>query len=157
MNLLCRPVTGLVMGSIWTQRMSKRSKNLIFIYEKSDITYDVSSNLVRLYMNRCIIDEDDEFEILGVIQFIDENSWTQYGDTFGHDMFGYLETKIDMHSNIASKLMKRSFTAQNLDTHLIVGLPIPLILDNFVFTVHRTERSRYWRDELPLVIEHIGE
>ena len=81
MNSLFSPVTDLVLSSILAQRMSKRSKNLIFISEKSDIKYDVSSNLVRLYMNRSIIDEDDQFEILGFIQFTDKKSWTQYGNT----------------------------------------------------------------------------
>ena len=154
MNLLCRPVTGSVHGFIWNQRMLKRSKNLIFIDEKSDIKYDVSSNLVRLYMNRSIIDEDDEFEILGVIEFISENSWTQYGHTFDGDMVGYLKTKIEKYLNITSEVMIRSIGAQNLDTHLIVGLPIPHILqergslDRFLWT----ERSRYWNDDLPILV-----
>ena len=134
--------------------MSKRSKNLIFIDEKSDIKYDVSSNLVRLYMNRSIIDEDDEFEILGVIEFISENSWTQYGHTFDYDISGYLKTKIEKYLNITSEVMIRSIGAQNLDTHLIVGLPIPHILqergslDRFLWT----ERSRYWNDDLPILV-----
>ena len=46
--------------------MSKQSKNLVFILDESETKYDISSNLVRLYMNRCIIDEDAQFEILGV-------------------------------------------------------------------------------------------
>ena len=148
MNLLCRPVTGSVQSFIWNLRMSKRSKNLIFIAERSDINYDVSSNLVRLYMNRSIIDEDDEFEILGVIQIVDPESWTQYGHTFGYDMMGYLKMKMVNHSNIASDVMKRSFRAQKIDAHLIVGLPIPHILDGFLWT----ERSRYWSDDLPHLV-----
>ena len=108
--------------------MSKRSKSLIFISEKSDINYDVSSNLVRLYMNRSIIDEDDQFEILGVIQIDDQKSWTQYGHTFGYDMRSYLKTKIDKHLNVTSQVMKRSFSlverfrAQNLATVMLVTL-----------------------------------
>merc|ERR1711911_247104 len=84
-------------------------------------------------MNRSIIDEDDEFEVLGVIQLIDETPWTQYGHTFGYDMIGYLKMKMVNHSVIASEVMKRSFRAKNLDTHLIVGLPIPHILDGFLW------------------------
>ena len=127
--------------------MSKLSKNLIFISEKSEIKYDVSSNLVRLYMNRSIIDEDDQFEILDVIQFIDTKSWKYY--MRNDDMRSCLKRKIDKHSNIASEVMKRSFRAQNLETHLIVGFPIPRILDGFLWT----ERSRYYRVDLPLLIE----
>ena len=46
--------------------MRSNSKNLIFIFEETDTKYDVSSKLVRLYMNRFIVDEDAEFEILGL-------------------------------------------------------------------------------------------
>ena len=134
---------------------------MIFIFEKSDIHYDVSSNLVRLYMNRSIIDEDGEFEILGVIQFIDEISWNQFGHTFDYDMLGYLKTKIGKHLNIASEVMNRSFRTKNLDTHLIVGLPIPHILRSFSGSSRIndisdgflwSERSRYWNDDLPHLI-----
>ena len=151
--------------------MLKRSKNLIFIDEKSDINYDVSSNLVRLYMNRSIIDEDDEFEILGVVQFVDNESWTQgseirpgiirgrfihysqydlYQHYGGNDIMEYLKRKINKHSNIASEVMKRSFRAQKSDTHLIVGVPIPHKLDGFLWT------ERWWKNNLPhLVAESI--
>ena len=49
--------------------MFEKSKNLVFIFDENEAKYDISSNLVRLYMNRCIIDEDEQFEILGVSRF----------------------------------------------------------------------------------------
>ena len=92
--------------------MSKRPKNLILIFEKGKIKYDVSSNLVRLYMNRCIIAEEDQFEILGVVK-IGQNSWTKYS------WKNAFERKIAMHAKVASKIIKKSDHMQKQDTHLI--------------------------------------
>jgi len=98
------------------------SKNLIFIMiEEKDITYDVSSNFVRLYMNRCIIDEDDQFEILGVVCLIYDDFYNPYG--LG---MPYLEGTITDGIKMASEILNKSFESRNYETHLIVGLPIPL-------------------------------
>ena len=40
------------------------------------------------------------------------------------------------------------FRSLNLDIHLIVGFPIPHILDGFLWT----ERSRYYSDDLPNLV-----
>ena len=104
--------------------MPKRSKNLIFVIEES--SYHVSSNLVRLYMNRCIIEEDGQFEILGVIQFTDKYSPTTV------DLRMYPEAKrrkINNGSDLASDLWKLlaelptglTFAGYN-ETHLIAGV-----------------------------------
>ena len=103
-------------------------------------------------MNRSIIDEDAEFEILGVVEFIDTKSWKGYGNTFRYDMLSYLKTKIHKHLNFASGVMMRSFGAQNLDTHLIVGLPIPHIWGHPRGESLWTERSRYCSHYLPLLV-----
>ena len=98
------------------------SKNLIIILiEEKDITYDVSSNLVRLYMNRCVIDEDDQFEILGVVCLIYDDFYNPYGLEMP-----YLEGTITDGIKVASEILNKSFEARKYETHLIVGLPIPL-------------------------------
>ena len=95
-----------------TQRMSKRSKNLIFIFNKTDVDYDNSSSLVRLYMNRGIIYEDDQFEILGVGNLISKTN-------------GNIESRfqkiIEKHASISSRILNNSFRLKNADIHLIVG------------------------------------
>ena len=38
-------------------------QNLILFFEEKNDVLDISSKLVRLYMNRCLISEDDQSEI----------------------------------------------------------------------------------------------
>ena len=46
--------------------MEKRNRNIILFFEENDNVKCISSNMVRLYMNRFIIDEEERFEITGV-------------------------------------------------------------------------------------------
>ena len=62
----------LVMGS-WLSRepqkmtqMKKTKQNLILFFEENEDIKDISSNLVRFYMNRSVIDEEDQTEISDV-------------------------------------------------------------------------------------------
>ena len=92
--------------------MSKRSKNLIFIFNETDVDYDNSSSLVRLYMNRGIINEDDQFEILGV-GYLRSKTNGNIESSF--------EKIIEMHANISSRILNNSMKLKNADIHLIVG------------------------------------
>ena len=46
--------------------MHRRNRNIIFFFEENDNVRCISSKMVRLYMNRFIIDEEERFEISGV-------------------------------------------------------------------------------------------
>ena len=46
--------------------MHRRNRNIILFFEENDNARSISSKMVRLYMNRFIIDEEQRFEITGV-------------------------------------------------------------------------------------------
>ena len=46
--------------------MPIRKQNLFLFFEENEFEFDISSNLVRLSMNRFTIDEEAQFEIIGV-------------------------------------------------------------------------------------------
>lgn len=96
--------------------MSKLSKYLIFIFEESEIKHDVSSNLVRLYMNRFIVDEDAEYEICGIHHIEKTNSKVK-------DIDKIIATKIDKHERISSKIVSKAAIANDSDVHIITGVP----------------------------------
>ena len=48
--------------------MEPKKQNLIIFFEENDDEKDISSNLVRLYMNRFIINEEDQCEVSGVYE-----------------------------------------------------------------------------------------
>ena len=46
--------------------MGQRDRNIILFFEENENVKSISSKMVRLYMNRFIIDEEERFEITGV-------------------------------------------------------------------------------------------
>ena len=97
--------------------MSKLSKYLIFIFEESEIKHDVSSNLVRLYMNRFIVDEDAKYEICGIHHIEKTNSKVK-------DIDKIIAMKIDKHERISSKIVSKAAIANDSDVHIITGVPL---------------------------------
>ena len=47
-------------------KMERKKQNLILFYEENNDEKDISSKLVRLYMNRFLIGEEDQSELSGV-------------------------------------------------------------------------------------------
>ena len=46
--------------------MERKKQNLILFYEENNDEKDISSKLVRLYMNRFLVGEEDQSELSGV-------------------------------------------------------------------------------------------
>ena len=68
-------------------------------------------------MNRLIIEEDDKFDVLGVVQYIDEKSHQE----------AVFSIKIVNAVDLAFEVLKKSLAAQIVEnhvTHLFVGSPI---------------------------------
>ena len=102
--------------------MRSNSKNLIFIFEETDTKYDVSSKLVRLYMNRFIVDEDAEFEILGLsrIKFEREPRFKR------NDLDKMIAMKIEKHDKIFAKLIAKEGVPKDAEIHILAGMPIQI-------------------------------
>ena len=56
--------------------MKKTKQNLILFFEETNDVIDINSKLIRLYMNRSVIDEEDQSEIsqIHVLSKSDENA-----------------------------------------------------------------------------------
>ena len=106
--------------------MSEKSKNLILIFDKCEIKYDLSSNLVRQYMNRIVIDEEAQFEVLDLFKFkskIFPKKMRYYNSDYIERM---IESKIEKHDNISAEILKdkeKELIHENPEIHLIVGFP----------------------------------
>ena len=58
--------------------MERKTQNLFIFFEETDDEKDISSKLVRLYMNRFVIDEEDQTEIIGVYNLAKPNANTSF-------------------------------------------------------------------------------
>ena len=50
--------------------MTPTKQNLFLFFEENEVQFLIDRKLVKLYMNRCIIDEDANFEIIGVYELL---------------------------------------------------------------------------------------
>ena len=65
--------------------MHRRNRNIILFFEENENVRSITSKMVRLYMNRFIIDEEQRFEITGVFNLAKVPKLTvERGDTY-HD------------------------------------------------------------------------
>ena len=46
--------------------MQKSKQNLFLFFEENELEFEISSSLVKLSMNRFVVDEDDQFEVMGI-------------------------------------------------------------------------------------------
>ena len=84
--------------------MMNRRKNLFLFYELNEDEKTYHSNLVRLYTNPLIIDEDHQIEILGICHL---ENWTNF------------YCNISIVSNLLQN--SRDYITQNSDIHFIYG------------------------------------
>ena len=95
--------------------MEKSAKNLVFIFNENDMKYDISSNLVHLYMNAGIINEENQFEIIGIHHYnnpLITSDYSYYNNNYFNKMAALIFEKIVATNGIG-----------NEDTHVIAGLP----------------------------------
>ena len=104
--------------------MSGRKQDLIIFFDenKRDFCdeYEIKNRLVRLYMNRFIIDEDDETEIIDVHE-IRERTWKEHEDCFFKTLNMTKqkeEPNTDMHFIIPFSIVHDGIFARNNRDHL---------------------------------------
>ena len=54
--------------------IERKKQNLILVYEENNDEKDISSRLVRWYMNRFLIGEEDQSEVTGVYALVQPNT-----------------------------------------------------------------------------------
>ena len=118
---------------------SGRKQNIILFFEENEDYNIINSRLVRLYMNRFTVDENDATEVIGVHN-IKKKTWEEYKECFEQSL-----------------VTARKIETPRTDTHLILadstindGLNYEygrLKISYLTFQLHqliaRHQRSRY--------------
>ena len=104
--------------------MAPSRQNLFLFFEENERKTTIDRNLVRLYANRCIIDEDDGFEICGVYE-LDNVSDLMY-DIMNplYRTHAYQRTlKESNDRNILSDAFEKAHVneSNSIDSHFIIG------------------------------------
>ena len=111
------------MLSLLTQRMMPRSQNLFLFFEDYEMQNIIDTKLMKLYMNRCVI-EEGYFDIRGVyqLQFVEDRLFTQF-----HSLYGYSDKRRDKKEDADRKIfveaLKKASSIENdfTDNHFIIG------------------------------------
>ena len=109
-------------------KMHRRNRNIILFYEENENARSISSKMVRLYMNRFIIDEEERFEITSVFNLAKVPKIT-VGPTDRHRR---LCNASERNWNDDRKLIKDAFkkleffTLLNTDVYIFMGTSLYL-------------------------------
>ena len=113
--------------------MHRRNRNIILFFEENENTRSISSKMVRLYMNRFIIDEEQRFEITGVFNLAKVPKIT----AGRHDRRRRLWNVFTRNWNEDRKLIKDAFekleifTLLSTDIYMFMGTSLYLdVLNN---------------------------
>ena len=103
--------------------MSPTKQNLFLFFEENELQYIIDRKLVLLYANRCIIDEDTQFEICGVyeLQRVTEpmiNSNSLYKNNAIQRTYKEAKDR-DLISDAYEKACLNE--SNSMDTHFIIG------------------------------------
>lgn len=116
--------------------MSYRKQNFVLFFEENEDQRIINPNLVRLYMNRFIIDERWQHEIIGVHE-LSKVSKSLYEDRFESKQEWLAcntpqclkKWRIDRKVLIEGLKQSKKFETQNIDIHLIIGSSILWLMD----------------------------
>ena len=131
--------------------MPPLKQNLFLFFEENERRSVIDRNLVLLYANRCIIDEDDEFEICGVYQL------QKVSDL----MFNFTKPLYKTHAkqrtykesfdrNIMSDAFERAhlYGSNSIDTHFIFGSSFHAFeIEWPTVSINRPEKLMRWMYE----------
>ena len=126
--------------------MRFQNRNLILFFEENEDKNNISSNLVRLYMNRFVIEEEKRYEIIGTFNLSkvshsgtspDRQSNKIYYSYYGRNSTWKVKSDEMFEQNwnkdkqiIETALNDRKvFTKHHVETHIIIGTS--LYIDHF--------------------------
>ena len=102
--------------------MSKLRQNLFLFFEEKAQEYDIDWNLVMLAMNRFVVDEDAQFEVIGVYYL--KKSTKEMIDYYdpAHKYFVKERAEKDaFDKDLISEAIDHAMLYPNVDTHFIFG------------------------------------
>ena len=99
--------------------MPRRKQNLVLFFEEKEDARIIDAKLVRLYMNRFIINEDAQNEINGVYHLSNNRKRFIWSIDNGQMTIGKI--KEDMFNIISYAINENCFHGQLSNIHLIIG------------------------------------
>ena len=114
--------------------MEGKRQNLFLFLEENDDEKDISSSLVRLYMNRFVISEEDQNEIIGVYNLAKPNKNTPLIEFYSKEPFAKTtdgatqfqienKTKLDHDRSVFEKLGSEITSAVSKEKSLYRRVP----------------------------------
>ena len=115
--------------------MHRRNRNIILFFEENENVKSITSKMVRLYMNRFIIDEEQRFEITGIFNLAKVPKLTvERGGTYRDRRRRLLNLArrnwIDDRELIKDAFKKMEFLTL-LNTDVVIFMGTSLYLDSF--------------------------
>ena len=98
----------------------KRKQNIICVYEENDQAFRIHNKIVKMFLNRLVIEEDVAFECLGTC-FLPTKIYEYSPEIFDdqiHDL-----VKLNDHKRIISRMidLASTFEHEDYETHFIFG------------------------------------
>ena len=110
--------------------MLVKKQNLFLFFEENEHKFEISSDLVRLSMNRFIIDEEAQFEIIGVYNL--KKTKEEMTNTKNPNYKKFAKERTDKEAfdkDLISEAVDKALSHQttSADTHFIIGSQYHLI------------------------------
>ena len=104
--------------------MAVKKQNLFLFFEESEFEFDISSNFVRLSMNRLIVDEEAQFEIIGIYNL--KKSRREMIDFEHPDYKKFAKERTEKEAfdkDLVFEVMEKAFLhhTTSADAHFIIG------------------------------------
>ena len=135
--------------------MKRRNRNLILFFEENEDVEIINSKLVRLYMNRFTIEEEQRFEIIGVFNLtsvpkmikFDHGDPRVYYRRLQHQKLCITkENWIKDQLILKNAIVKLSvYTQFNTDVHIIMGTS--LYVESFISINTLIKSIQNWRKD----------
>jgi len=116
--------------------MPKSKQHLYLFLEENELEYEISSSLVKLSMNRFVVNEDAQFEVMGIYNF--KRATKEMADLHdaSYKFFAKERTEKDaFDKDLISDAMDQATLNPHVDSHFIIGSFFHPI---FMYWDHRT-------------------
>ena len=102
--------------------MQKSKQNLFLFFEENELEFEISSSLVQLSMNRFVIDEDDQFEVIGIYNLTKATKEMANFDDPADKYFAKERTEKQAYDKVLiSEAIDQAALHPLVDSHFIIG------------------------------------
>lgn len=104
--------------------MTPSRQNLCLFLEENDLEYVIDSKIVHRFMNRSVVGEEDQFEIIGVynLQKVEKLMYDHQDPDYKYHATKRTEKEANDRNTFSEALEKASqFVSTKVDTHFVIG------------------------------------